>query len=214
MKKFEQFTNDELSELEKLKLGYTKIIDKDKPLKDEPNIKDLLLDLEEYDISNFLFNIKPYDISIKFDDGFKKILTDINIHLEDKIDIETTLHISVTKQLNNLIDFEYGIPKKLRGLGIGYKIYKFIIQKYEYITSDKNASLSAIRLWRFLLLDSDLLCYTSTEYSGVALKTINDEKLKLMLNYIKNRDIIQVDKFLEKRIEKIYGTLDTYKQGN
>ena len=214
IKIFEEFTTDELQHLESLDKTYLKYIKSEFKMSDNLVTSRLYTRIRNYDISTFDINATPYQITITPDSKFKEILNDINIYLSDKIDLKHTYNLNVITNLNNLVEFEYGIPKQLRGLSLGYKIYKLIINKFEYITSDFRALPSAINIWHHLMLDIDLLCYTSIKTSGSALKTISNDKLKKMLDYIPllDRSDVEFDKFLIKRIENIYGSLHTYKQ--
>lgn len=50
------------------------------------------------------------------------------------------------------------IDDKVKGIGLGYKIYKSFVKKQGYITSDEHASVDAKKLYYNLLKDPDIFC--------------------------------------------------------
>ena len=101
-------------------------------------------------------------------------------------------------------------------LKLGYKIYKLVINYVGYISTSKYVLLNAKRIWIKLMMDNDLYCVTSTNYSYAIIKTINDNKLMQILDKIKARkDVtfnnIQFDKELKNKIISIYGSFEDFK---
>ena len=147
------------------------------------------------------------------DDKFKNLITDLNNSIEQKIPTNIDFYITIDKSNLNQIDFDKGIPLILRGVGLGYKLYKLIISHFDYITTNRYSTFLAYNIWYKLMMDEDLYCYTSNFSSGVISKQITDEKLKKILDKIKIIDLI-FDSELEQKIIELYGSVDIYTQRN
>ena len=130
---------------------------------------------------------------------------------ESGYDLDINLNFELTVNTNrlNIIDLFFELPNILRGLNVGYKIYKLIIQKFDYLTSDYGVKPEARNIWYKLMVDKDYFCYTSKICSGVINKNIKDERLKEILNEIKikTKDIYKIqfdelifDNFLKEKI--------------
>lgn len=65
----------------------------------------------------------------------------------------------------NRIHFEHGIPKVLRGLGFGFKLYRSLIQQLGYATSEPNSSDMAKKVWQKLAQDPSLKTYTYNNWT-------------------------------------------------
>jgi hypothetical protein len=61
----------------------------------------------------------------------------------------------------NRIHFETGLPEELKGLGLGYKMYKALVMHLGYAESEANATDAATRIWEYMLEDEDLIGYGS-----------------------------------------------------
>jgi len=218
VKTFESFSNDILGNCQNKNQTYIKMKFKNF-LSEIDNVKldSILKRIKEYDVVNNFTIKETYQIEIVPDDGFIVLIRQLNEFIDDKIPLDIKFEVSLVNMPNllnhllsrhNLIEFKNGIPKSLRNLGVGYKIYKIMINKFDYITSNKDASEDAINIWYFLMLDTDLYCYTSNTESGVILKKSN--KIKEFLEKIRGKDLIFDDQFQEKIIE-IYGSVENYK---
>jgi len=98
-------------------------------------------------------------------------------------------------------------------MGLGYKLYKLVIKKFDYITTNRYSTILAYNVWYKLMIDKELYCYTSNFHSGVIYKKISNEKLKTFLDNIRNMELIFDDELKQKIIE-LYGSLDIYTQRN
>ena len=204
---------------------FDRLIEDDKTYIDkreyEKNINSNILDIEKYNI--ILNKIRKYDISnfnmsftycliIKPDNGFIELVKKLNDVLINKVPLDMEFEFSIFIGLINRIDFKGGIPKDLRNMRIGYKLYKMIINKYKYITSKIGVSDDAKKIWYYLMQDSDLLCFTSNNISGVILKTCNDTEIKDFLDKLKGYKDLEFDNELKQKIMNFYNDLDYYKK--
>ena len=212
LKYFESFHQDQLDNLVKLNRTYTRRkIREDIGRSDD--YQQLIIEIRNYDVSKFIYKEYPYGIYIKPDEDFLKIIEEINKCIVNPIPLNFDFTFSIDKNQLNLIDFVDGIDPLLRGLSLGYKLYKLIINKFYFITSNKYSTPDAHNIWYHLMLDKDLYCFTSNMDSGVIHKKSSNDIIKSVLENIKNKEIIFDDELIDKIIE-IYGSVDIYKQGN
>lgn len=221
IKYFETFTEEKLKELEDEQKTYPRRIIKE-DTEHPGEYREYINEIRNYDISNFKFNNQPFDFYIIPDEEFIEIIKNINKYIEVEIPLDLKFDFSYDPKNLNLIDFKKGIPKLLIGVGLGHKLYKFVIEKIKFVTSNYNVSLFAIKLWRSLMLDVDLYCFTSNIISGAIYKYQTNEEIKNYLDKIKeqktyfkyNFDEIIFDEELQEKIKEIYGSVDIYTQGN
>jgi len=140
LKRFESFNLKELKELIDQEKTYLKKFTKQISVLDEVKYTSILNKIRNYDINKFIYNEKPYGIFITPDQNFKDILSELNEMVEEKFSIEIDFYITIDKNNLNQIDFTEGIPTILRGIGFGYKIYKLIIENFDFITSNKYSN--------------------------------------------------------------------------
>ena len=214
---YEEFTKKQLEELTRLDKTYVKKLEKN--VKDVNIYGNITNDIRNYDVSNFKYILNYGIYTIYPDNNFIEIIKKYNelVNTEDKVDLNFVVQITVTKQLLNQIDITDGIPVSLRRLGLAYRLYKEIIIREKFITSNKHSSLTAYNLWYHLLTDNDLMCFTSNFLSGVMLKNISNEEIKLILDklpkvyHTKQEKNIQVnyefDDYLKQKHNDIYGDL-------
>lgn len=210
IKSFESFNLEEFNSL----ISYNKTyIRKNKrgEIITNNNYITCLGEIRNYDIDNFIYKYTSYGILIYPDKKFKDILVELNKTIEDQISLDIMFYITVDVKNLNQIDFTEGIPEVIRGTGLAYRLYKKMIDKFYYITSNKHSTILAYNIWYNLMIDKDLYCYTSNFYSGVISKSIDDIKMKVVLDKISKMDII-FDSELEDKIIDIYGSMDIYKQ--
>ena len=220
IKQFESFTKILLDELKKSNKTYLKRrFNKD--VQDTGDYYKLLVELRNYDISNFNYNNKPYNFYITPDDLFIDNIKLINRDLEDKIPTYLKFEFSYDPYNLNLIDFKKGVPDLLRGIGLGYKLYLFVIEKVGFITTNRYSSEHAINVWHGLALNEKLYSFTSNDITGVIYKEQCNNKIREYLDMLKtyNSNILKFnfnelifDEELEEKIIEIYGSLDIYKQ--
>ena len=182
IKCYEEFSEEERNFLINNKLTY---VDKSLIFSNKET-NSILQKIKEYDISNFTFDIKTYEMIIIPDDNFRKILSELNSN-GFNINNDMTFDFSINENKLNIIDLFFDLPLILRGLNFGYKIYKFIINKFEYITSDYGTTNEARNIWYKLMIDSDYYCFTSKICSGVICKNLSDDRIKNILAEIKNK---------------------------
>ena len=107
------------------------------------------------------------------------------------------------------MDFDGGVPVVLQGTSLGYNLYKLIIDKNNYVTSNRHSSEEAYNLWYNLLQDDNLYAITSNTISVLIKKDIDDITLKGILDKIKQREL-EFDDDLKLKIVKIYGSLEQF----
>lgn len=207
VKHFEEFTNKEFNELIKREKTYIhKKLKTHIEYTDEYN--DLLILLSNFDISNFIYNKYPYGIYIKPCKKFLSLIKLINSFIINPVSLKIDFSFSISE--NNLIDFTEGIPKDLRGFGLGYKLYNLVIKNELFISTNKYSSKDAYNIWYHLMQDETLYCLTSKSKSVVINKNISNYDLKIILNNINTKMIM--DNTLNKKIIELYGTMDNYTQ--
>ena len=212
LKTFETFHVDEFNKLQKLNKTY--VVKKFKNnIERSDYYSEFVNKLRNYDVNKFIYKEYPYGIYIRPDEDFFNIIKNINVYIENEMPLDFDFIFSIDKNNLNLIDFTEGIFKPLRGFSLGYKLYKLIIDKFNYITSNKYSTLDAYNIWYNLMLDEDLYCYTSNKDSGVIHKKTPDNTIKYILDQIKNKDI-EFDSELTEKIIELYGSMDIYKQKN
>jgi hypothetical protein len=215
IKLFENFNKD----------YFDKLIENDKTYIDkkefQKNINSNIINIEKYkiisdkirkyDITNFSVSF-TYCLIIKPDVDFIELIKELNEILINKITLDIEFEFSIFIALINRIDFKGGIPNELKNMRLGYKLYKMIINKYKYITSKIGVSDDAKKIWYYLMQDSDLLCFTSNNISGVILKSCNDSEIKEFLDKLKGYKDLEFDDELKQRIIEFYDDLDYYKK--
>lgn len=147
----------------------------------------ILLKIKGYDFHKFDFHINPYDIVITPDRDFILLLSELNDEFNSNIDINLKFDLSIDIERLNCIDLYFSLPDILRGLDIGYKIYKLMIEKFNYITSDYGITKFPKNIWYKLMVDGDVHFYTSKICSGVICKNIKEHELKNILHNIKEK---------------------------
>ena len=212
LKTFESFTEIEYKKLKELNKTY--VVKKFKNnIERTDYYGEFVNKLRNYDVNKFTYNEYPYGIYIRPDKDFFDIVKGINTYIKTKMPLDFDFTFSIDKTHLNLIDFTEGIYKPLREFGLGYKLYKLIINKFNYITSNKYSTLDAYNIWYNLMLDKDLYCYTSNRDSGVIHKKTSNEIIKYVLDQIRDKDI-EFDSELTEKIIELYGSMDSYKQRN
>jgi hypothetical protein len=146
--------------------------------------------IKTHSFDNFKVDDKSYCIEVTPDDNFLKLISDLNEHIDSKVNLDKIIFF-ISKDKENLIDIETNLPDILKGSSIGYKLYKLLINKFDYISSNKHASPDALNLWYNLLMDDDLYCITSNYFSYVIDKKISDDKLKEIIANVKNRNEVK-----------------------
>jgi hypothetical protein len=219
LKIFEEFTNEYAKKLETeqktyLKKYITNIVNYPEEYQFIINI------IRNYDISNFTYNNKPYDFWIKPDDNFIDLIKNLNSFLKEQIEENLIFNFTYDTYNLNRIEFKQGIPLILQRLGLGYKLYIFVIKNIKFAISDKYASNKAIHIWRGLITNELFYSFTSNSITGVIVKDQTNKEIKIILDNIKNynsnvvdfdfKDLI-FDEKLEEKIIEIYGSLDIYK---
>lgn len=203
---FEKLISDDKTYIDKKNYvdnSYQNVIDVNK-------YKEIVSRIRKYDIRNFKTSFS-YLLNIYPDEGFMNLIKELNQVLIDKISLDINFQFSIFLGLINRIDFKEGIPEQLRNMRLDYKLYKFVIYKYKYITSKIGASPDAKNIWYFLMQDSDLLCFTSNNISGVILKNCSDQEIKEFLDKLKGYQDLEFDDELKEKVLKFYGDINYYK---
>ena len=77
----------------------------------------------------------------------------------------------------NRVHFTTGIPIELRGIGLGYKMYKALIMHLGHAESEANATFEARNVWTKLYQDKELHCYRTDKGQYLVVSPyVNDEE--------------------------------------
>ncbi len=214
IKVFEKFHKDKVDSMinnQETYLKSKKEIDENQDNNDLTNRSiDIVNAIKNYDYSKFIIKIDNNSIVYKPNIDFIKLFT-----LLDKpnmVEFDEPRYLFIDKP-NNIIEFDHGIPKQLRGFGIGYKFYKIAINEFKFITSKKGMTYKAYNLWYKLMQDDDYYCFTSKENSGVVLKNASDEIIIEFLDISKKFDNVIYDDELKTKIEELYGSFKKFIDG-
>ena len=184
----ERFDKSQLDNLKDRELIYVKKFNRFKS--DIKEYSDILMNIKIHSFEYFKVEDKNYCIEITPDDYFLNLIDDLNKHLDHQLNFDKIIFF-ISKDKENLIDIDTHLPDILKGSSIGYKLYKLIINKFGYISSNRFASNDALNLWYNLLLDSELYCITSTYFSYAISKKITDDELIKIINSIKKRKEVE-----------------------
>lgn len=180
---------------------------KKKKSKIEPNFNDGNL----ADLRNAIKSIKYTDISFQEGELYKneqfynvninndkinKLLTYAkNFSYRNKIGGEKLnpnkfdISVSVNETDFNRVHFHKSLPKILRGIGFGYKIYKSLGLKLGFLSSDNTASFPAQLIWHYLIQDSDFNYITHKNFVFIIKRDLPvEEKMNIVTSYIKHYD--------------------------
>jgi hypothetical protein len=202
---FEGFTYDEIiSLISNNKTSVHKI-------KRETNNKSNKLsdELVKYDISGFSYKMEHNQYIIYPDAKFIKLYNiycrENNLQPNELIFSLTILPEPIIDGFGyNQIDSEYILPDdNLKGLSIGYKLYKFILDKIDFIMTNKDNLPEAKNLWYNLLQDKDVYSGTNNQYNIIIKKDIDDYKLKSIIDKVKDFKLIYDDE-LNIKIKDLY----------
>ena len=130
---------------------------------------------------------------INFDEKFLKLISDYC----ETINKPTITFFELIIEKNNLnsIDMETILPDYLIGLNMGYNIYKLIINKKDFVSSDYGCSKNAKNVWYKLFCDNEMYILTNGKYiddensqgcSFAISKKVSDERLYDIITDIKN----------------------------
>ena len=189
---FEAFTKDNLEYLMMYKKTYVKNFER------ESKSGEIFDKIKNYDLNKFKIIMETYGIFIYPDKEFIKLAK----KLDNSVNHNLFFYVTVAPSNNNQIDFTEGVPEFMRGLSIGYKIYKLVIDRVGWITSDRYSTQHAYNLWYNLLQDMDLYCFTSNTISGLISKNISDTELDKIVNRFIDLAGIEFDDELEDKINK------------
>lgn len=206
LKYFEGFTTDQLNDL--FNNNKTSAIKKQRTDNNKYNI--LSKELIDYDISNFKYTVTYNHYTIypdnRFIELYKKYCKKNNLQPKELIFTLSILPSSSFDELAfNQIDAEYLLPdNNLKGLSIGYKLYKYVLNLVNFIMTNKNNSSDAKNLWYNLLKDNDLYSGTNKNYNTIIKKDINDDKLKSIIKKLEKFNLTYDDE-LNNKIKELYG---------
>ena len=204
LKYFEGFTDERLKDLVLNDKTYVKKITRIYNNKELKYSKEII----DYDISNFETKVQYNNYKIypdlTFINLYKKYCVVNSIDFEN--DIQFTIEILPEYPLGgyNFIDVYNLLPLSLKGLSLGYKLYKIILSKVDFIMTNKDSSKESINLWHNILKDDEVYSGTNTYFSIIIKKDSDDVKLKSILDKVKKFDLIYDDN-LNKKIKELYG---------
>jgi len=204
LKYFEGFTDERLKDLVLNDKTYVKKITRVYNNKELKYSKEII----DYDISNFETKVQYNNYKIypdlTFINLYKKYCVVNSIDFEN--DIQFTIEMLPEYPLGgyNFIDVYNLLPLSLKGLSLGYKLYKIILSKVDFIMTNKDSSKESINLWYSILKDDEVYSGTNTDFSIIIKKDSDDLKLKSILDKVKKFDLIYDDN-LNKKIKELYG---------
>lgn len=82
----------------------------------------------------------------------------------------------------NRVHFQTGLPESLKGIGLGYKLYKALIYHLGWGCSEQNATPEAQKVWEKLFTDADIIAFRSNnnDYLAMSLNTSSDERASIL----------------------------------
>lgn len=203
LKYFEGFTKEQVDELVLKDKTYVRKNIRKYNNKELKYSKDII----NYDISKFKVEVRYNNYKIYPDDGFIEIYKKycIENYIDFESDIQFTIEILPEYPLGgyNFIDVYNLLPSSLKGLSLGYKLYKLILMKIDFIMTNKESSLESINLWYNLLQDKNVYSGTNQNYNILIKKDIDNFKLKSILDKVKKFDLIYDDD-LNTKIKELY----------
>lgn len=110
-------------------------------------------------------------------------------------------HIQIDQSNFNKIDILYGLPNFLQNIGLGKKIYKKLIQEFNYISSDYESepipSIESRMVWKSIFKDKSLYSFDNGENLICFDIKMNPDKIVKILDqfyeYEKGEKIIDSD---------------------
>jgi hypothetical protein len=97
------------------------------------------------------------------------------------------INISVNETDFNRVHFHKSLPKILRGVGLGYKIYKSLALELGFLSSDNTASFAAQSVWYHLIQDSDFNYILHKNFVFVIKRDLPiNEKMNTVISYMKH----------------------------
>lgn len=196
LKTFESFNKEQALKMSETGDTYLKRFPK---IYDYNNIRynDLVSELKSYEFNDFFYKQTPYGIFITPDLRYINLYKEL-CSLSDQIfNPDINFYITLTG-IQNLIDFDQGIPIILKGTSLGYKLYKLIIDKNQFISSNRYSSYEAYNLWYNLIQDDDLYAITSKQISVLIKKDISDIDLNKILGLFNLDELILDDELIER----------------
>lgn len=210
--KNEKLYKEEITELleEKVKIIYNNNKVKGKELFDykiiEINKIKNKLKLIDYNDINFIKTSGTYNLTYytpKFND--EKLNSDIDkykliskslFYNENKSEKEYFGHLKNRYHCNPISEY-------IRGIGIGYKLYKAFIKYQGYIISDENTTIDARNVYYKLLHDDDIYYIIDSKNNKVMLIWKDNPKLEQILRIVRQYEKINNLNFdYDKKIEK------------
>lgn len=200
----ESITKDKLSSknvyLKKF-LNKNKVVKQDQAFNDDSlqELRDEIKKIKYTDI-DFTEDIKfgeeqSYDINInnnyinvllRYAKNYSKMFKMNNNRVDPKY---FDLKISANPTEFNRVHFYRPLPPILRGVGLGYKIYKALGMFLGYISSDNTASMPAQSIWFYLIQDKDFNSIVSKNFVFIIRKNLpTKEKVKIVMSYIQKYD--------------------------
>lgn len=188
-------------------LYLNKFLKKKKPKKNEPkisdekliklrdaikniNFTDIILDEGELYHNEQSYNVKISNREITLLLEYAKNYARIN-RISDETVNPNKFDFEISVGLNefNRVHFNKSLPNILRGVGLGYKIYKALAFKLGYLSSDNTASFSAQSVWYYLIQDPDFNYILCKNFVFIIKRNLpTDQKINIVLDYIKNYD--------------------------
>ena len=99
------------------------------------------------------------------------------------------INVSVNDTDFNRVHFHKSLPKILRGVGLGYKIYKSLALKLGYLSSDNTASFAAQSVWYYLIQDPDFNYILHKNFVFIIKRDLPiNQKMGIVMSYMKQYD--------------------------
>jgi hypothetical protein len=186
-------------------LYLNRFLKKDKKPKKEPNLDDSYL----VKLRNAVKNINYKDIHFQPTEQYQSeqfynveidnkeinlLLTYVkNYALQDKVAGEKVkpekfeFTVSVNETDFNRVHFRKSLPKLLRGIGLGYKIYKSLAFKLGYISSDNTATFAAQSVWYYLIQDPDFNYILHKNFVFIIIRDLPvQKKINAVISYMRH----------------------------
>jgi hypothetical protein len=97
-----------------------------------------------------------------------------------------------------------GLPNEFIGIGLGYKMYKCCAKNLGYITSSDSATMSAKKIWSYLIRDSDFYVILTHDHVLVIDKTLPVKKIETIVFKFLKTHISYPTKFSKDWLMKYY----------
>ena len=173
--------------------------------------------LEIDDIKNKVKNISYTDIGFDKVDDIYHTYYDIKFN-DKKLDTSIKKHKLINRPFF-VLEYDYdkvyfghlrnryhnkGISKEIRGIGLGYKIYKAFLKFNGYMISDQQTSPSAQKIYYHLMKDDDVYCIVEKIGKSDTFAEDSNKVLLIWKHYPKLNKLLKIIRTHELRNKRKY----------